>query len=134
MPFEKIQSEKLAHSVVKQIELLILRGILRPGERLPSERDLAERMGVSDGANGTIIWLGDEWFSVVGIMETLDLSPDLDRSALVSYRAAETYLEHDPTAAEAFAQAERIEATVVLKPPSKMINTSARVPTMKLTR
>jgi len=47
MPFEKIQSEKLAHSVVKQIELLILRGILRPGERLPSERDLAERMGVS---------------------------------------------------------------------------------------
>lgn len=47
MPFEKIQSEKLAGAVVRQIELLILRGILRPGERLPSERDLAERMGVS---------------------------------------------------------------------------------------
>ena len=29
------------------LELLILRGILRPGERLPSERDMAERMGVS---------------------------------------------------------------------------------------
>ena len=55
----------------------------------------AERMGVSDGANGTIVWLGDEWFSVVGVMETLDLSPDLDRSALVSYNAAETYLDHD---------------------------------------
>lgn len=55
----------------------------------------AERMGVSDGANGTIVWLGDEWFSVVGIMETLDLSPDLDRSALVSYNAADTYLDHD---------------------------------------
>lgn len=47
MPFEKIQSEKLSSSVVRQIELLILRGILRPGERLPSERDLAERLGVS---------------------------------------------------------------------------------------
>lgn len=47
MPFQKIQSEKLAQSVVKQVELLILRGILRPGERLPAERDLAERMGVS---------------------------------------------------------------------------------------
>lgn len=47
MPFEKITSEKLSHSVAKQIELLILRGILRPGERLPAERDLAERMGVS---------------------------------------------------------------------------------------
>ena len=47
MPFQKVQSEKLAQSVVRQIELLILRGILRPGERLPSERDLSDRMGVS---------------------------------------------------------------------------------------
>ncbi|SRR6056297_943039 len=47
MPFEKITSEKLSSAVTRQIELLILRGILRPGERLPSERDLAERMGVS---------------------------------------------------------------------------------------
>lgn len=47
MPFEKVQSGKLADAVVRQIELLILRGILRPGERLPSERELSERMGVS---------------------------------------------------------------------------------------
>ena len=47
MPFEKIQPEKLSQSVVRQIELLILRGILRPGERLPSERELSERFGVS---------------------------------------------------------------------------------------
>jgi GntR family transcriptional repressor for pyruvate dehydrogenase complex len=47
MPFQKIQAEKLSQSVVRQIELLILRGILRPGERLPSERDLSERFGVS---------------------------------------------------------------------------------------
>lgn len=47
MPFEKVQSEKLSVAVVRQIEKLILRGILRPGERLPSERELSERMGVS---------------------------------------------------------------------------------------
>ncbi|GGD26236.1 FCD domain-containing protein [Sinisalibacter lacisalsi] len=47
MPFEKVHSEKLASAVVRQIELLILRGILRPGKRLPAERELAERMGVS---------------------------------------------------------------------------------------
>ena len=47
MPFEKIQSEKLSGAVVRQIELLILRGILRPGERLPAERELSERLGVS---------------------------------------------------------------------------------------
>ncbi|MFT4621057.1 MAG: GntR family transcriptional repressor for pyruvate dehydrogenase complex [Sulfitobacter sp.] len=47
MPFQKVQSEKLSNAVVRQIELLVLRGILRPGERLPSERELAEKMGVS---------------------------------------------------------------------------------------
>ena len=47
MPFQKVQTEKLSIAVVRQIELLILRGILRPCERLPSERELADRMGVS---------------------------------------------------------------------------------------
>ena len=47
MPFQKIEAEKLSQSVVHQIELLILRGILRPGERLPSERELSDRLGVS---------------------------------------------------------------------------------------
>lgn len=47
MPFRPVQSEKLSAAVVRQIELLILRGILRPGERLPAERELAERLEVS---------------------------------------------------------------------------------------
>jgi GntR family transcriptional repressor for pyruvate dehydrogenase complex len=47
MPFQPVHMEKLSQGVVRQIELLILRGLLRPGERLPSERELAERMGVS---------------------------------------------------------------------------------------
>jgi GntR family transcriptional repressor for pyruvate dehydrogenase complex len=47
MPFQRIQPEKLCQSVVRQIELLLLRGILRPGERLPSEREMADKMGVS---------------------------------------------------------------------------------------
>jgi GntR family transcriptional repressor for pyruvate dehydrogenase complex len=33
--------------VTRQIEKLILRGILRPGERLPAERELADKLGVS---------------------------------------------------------------------------------------
>ncbi|MCV6598683.1 MAG: FCD domain-containing protein [Mangrovicoccus sp.] len=47
MAFQKIEPEKLATTVVRQIEDLILQGILRPGERLPSERELSERLGVS---------------------------------------------------------------------------------------
>jgi GntR family transcriptional repressor for pyruvate dehydrogenase complex len=47
MPFQKVTPEKLSYAVTRQIEKLILRGILRPGERLPAERELAERLGVS---------------------------------------------------------------------------------------
>ena len=47
MPFQKVTPEKLAAAVTRQIEKLILRGILRQGERLPAERELAERLGVS---------------------------------------------------------------------------------------
>ena len=47
MPFQKIHADRLSDAVVKQFELLILRGILRPGERLPAEREMADRMGVS---------------------------------------------------------------------------------------
>ncbi len=47
MPFQKVQPEKLSGAVTRQIELLILRGIMRPGERLPAERELSERLGVS---------------------------------------------------------------------------------------
>lgn len=55
----------------------------------------AERLGIRNLDTPTAVWLGDEWFSVVGIMESLELSPNLDRAALVSFGAAETYLEED---------------------------------------
>lgn len=47
MPFEPISPEKVSHAVMRQIERLILQGVLRPGERLPAERELSDRMGVS---------------------------------------------------------------------------------------
>lgn len=47
MTFEKVAPEKLSQAIIRQVEGLILHGILRPGERLPSERDLSDRLGVS---------------------------------------------------------------------------------------
>ena len=47
MPFQKVTSEKLAQAVTRQVEHLILHGVLRAGDRLPPERELAERLGVS---------------------------------------------------------------------------------------
>ena len=47
MPFQPIESEKLSQAVVRQVELLILRGVLLPGDKLPPERELAEKLAVS---------------------------------------------------------------------------------------
>lgn len=47
MPFQPVAPARLSRAVVDQIEKLILRGILRPGVRLPGERELAERLAVS---------------------------------------------------------------------------------------
>ncbi len=45
--FRKIAQEKTADAAVRQIEELILDGVLRPGDRLPSERELSSRMDIS---------------------------------------------------------------------------------------
>ncbi|TDI55280.1 MAG: ABC transporter permease [Acidobacteria bacterium] len=55
----------------------------------------ADRLGIRSLDTAISVWLGDEWFAVVGILESVDLSPDLDRAALVTVGAAETYLESD---------------------------------------
>lgn len=47
MPFRKIQTERIATTISHQVEELILQGVLRPGERLPAEREMAEQMDVS---------------------------------------------------------------------------------------
>lgn len=43
----KIETPRAAASVAATLEEMILQGVLRPGERLASERDLAARLGVS---------------------------------------------------------------------------------------
>jgi DNA-binding FadR family transcriptional regulator len=45
--FDKVASERRYEAVVRQILDLIGRGEISPGTRLPAERDLAERLGVS---------------------------------------------------------------------------------------
>jgi len=52
----------------------------------------ASALGI-DKADGTVaVWLGHRWFSVVGILEPMQLAPDLDRSALVGLPIAEQAL------------------------------------------
>ncbi len=47
MKFAKIKAARLSDAIVEQFEDMILKGILKSGDRLPSERELAEQMDVS---------------------------------------------------------------------------------------
>lgn len=53
----------------------------------------AQRLGV--GKAGAQVWLGDRYFTVVGILAPLPLAPELERSALVGWDAAERLLDFD---------------------------------------
>ncbi|MDA5095121.1 FadR/GntR family transcriptional regulator [Aliiroseovarius sp. KMU-50] len=46
-PFDRVGHESISEAVVDQIEQMIVDGILKEGRKLPSERELAEAMGVS---------------------------------------------------------------------------------------
>jgi putative ABC transport system permease protein len=41
---------------------------------------------------GLRVWLGGEWFAVVGVLDPVPLAPELDSAALVGWSAATTYL------------------------------------------
>lgn len=47
--FKSIEIEKPSEIIINQIRELIGSGVLKPGDKLPSERSLSERMGISRG-------------------------------------------------------------------------------------
>lgn len=55
----------------------------------------ADRLGIADLDEPRLVWIEDRWWAVVGIMETLPLAPELDRSALVGRDVAEALLGSD---------------------------------------
>ena len=64
----------------------------------------AERLGVT--GPGVNVWLGDRWFTVVGIMAALELAPELDRSALVGYDVARQEFATQRHATQLYVRAE----------------------------
>jgi putative ABC transport system permease protein len=53
----------------------------------------AERLGL-DRVGGRV-WLGDRWFTVIGILDSVPLAPEIDRSALIGFPVAESLLGAD---------------------------------------
>ncbi|MDX2968551.1 ABC transporter permease [Kribbella solani] len=55
----------------------------------------AREFGVYDVNAGVLVWLGDRWFSVVGVLAANELAPELDSAALVGWPVAKSELEFD---------------------------------------
>jgi putative ABC transport system permease protein len=55
----------------------------------------ARRLGIVDLDAPVQVWLGGQWFTVIGILDPMTLTPEIDRSAIIGLPAAETYLDLD---------------------------------------
>jgi putative ABC transport system permease protein len=71
----------------------------------------AKRLGIR--RPGVNVWLGDRWFSVVGILAPVTLDPDLDSAALIGFPVAERLFDADssPTSIYVRAADDQVEET-----------------------
>lgn len=58
----------------------------------------AERLGITDLDDPVMVWLGEQWVEVVGILEPFVLAADLDRAAIIGNQAAVDYFDGDDIA------------------------------------
>jgi len=61
---------------------------------------------------GRRVWLGDQWFGVVGILHPTPLARELDSAALVAWSSAESFLDFDghPTTVYCRSTPDQVEA------------------------
>jgi putative ABC transport system permease protein len=75
--------------------LSVLRGSVAQGQFLNAANQrypavvlgsvAAQRLGITTLHQGVAVYLGGKWFTVVGILNSMPLAPDVDRSALIGY-------------------------------------------------
>jgi putative ABC transport system permease protein len=72
----------------------------------------AQLLGIDRVFSGERIWLGGQWFYVVGILSPSVLAPAIDNSVLVGFPAAEHYLAFDghPSTVYVRAQTDQVNA------------------------
>ncbi|GAA1914412.1 ABC transporter permease [Streptomyces durmitorensis] len=66
----------------------------------------AGQLGVFRAGPDTKVWLGGQWFTVVGILAPNELVPDLDSAALVGWPVAEKELDFDGYPTTVYTRAE----------------------------
>jgi putative ABC transport system permease protein len=75
--------------------------------------DAAAALGI-DRADGSVqVWLGNHWFSVVGILRPVTLAPELDRTALIGYPVARQLLGATAAPVEIYVRANPASMAIV---------------------
>jgi putative ABC transport system permease protein len=72
----------------------------------------AERLGIDRIYRGARIWVANQWFYVIGILEPATLATEVDSSVLIGFAAAERYLGFDghPTTIYVRSRTDQVEA------------------------
>jgi putative ABC transport system permease protein len=65
--------------------------------------DSAQRLGID--RPGVRVWLGERWFTVIGILDPVTLDPSLDSAALIGFDAAERLFDADRSASTIYVRA-----------------------------
>jgi putative ABC transport system permease protein len=55
----------------------------------------ASRLGIASAGTDIQVYLGQRWFTVIGILEEVPLAPELDSAALIGWSAAESTVDFD---------------------------------------
>jgi putative ABC transport system permease protein len=66
----------------------------------------AEQMGIVSAGDGIEVYLGGQWFTVVGILEPVELAPELDLTVLIGWEAAASELGFDGHATTIYTRSE----------------------------
>lgn len=71
----------------------------------------AERLGID--RTGTKVWLGDQWFTVIGILEPTKLASELDATALIGRPVAQQLFDASRSASTIYVRANPESVTAV---------------------
>ena len=73
----------------------------------------AGRMGIDRIYPGERIWVGGQWFYLVGVLNPAVLAPEIDTSVLIGYPAAQKYLGFDGHPSEIYLRAQTDQVNAV---------------------
>jgi putative ABC transport system permease protein len=65
--------------------------------------DAAQRLGIDRA--GVRVWLGDRWFTVIGILDAVTLDESLDNAALIGFDVAKRLFDADRSASTIYVRA-----------------------------